>query len=73
MDNVLYNQELQLSRFGEYLLKQKMVQEGHERYYVYWVRKFLARRIEVPIPSLGDRITGYLEELQASPNLDHPS
>lgn len=35
MDNVLYNQELQLSRFGEYLLKQRMTREGHERYYVY--------------------------------------
>lgn len=66
MDNVLYNQELQLSRFGAYLLKQQMVREGHERYYVFWVRKFLSRRIEVPIPSLGDRITGYLEELQAT-------
>lgn len=66
MDNVLYNQELQLSRFGAYLLKQQMVREGHERYYVFWVRKFLSRRIAVPIPSFGDRITGYLEELQAS-------
>ena len=66
MDNVLYNQELQLSRFGAYLLKQQMVREGHERYYVFWVRKFLSRRIEVPIPSFGDRINGYLEELQAS-------
>ncbi len=51
MDNVLYNQELQLSRFGAYLLKQQMVREGHERYYVFWVRKFLSRRIEVPSTS----------------------
>jgi hypothetical protein len=32
MDNVLYNQELQLSRFGEYLLRQRMTREGHESY-----------------------------------------
>lgn len=66
MDNVLYNQELQLSRFGEYLLRQRMVREGHERYYVFWVRKFLARRIEVPSTSFEDRITGYLRELLGS-------
>ena len=46
MDNVLYNQELQLSRFGTYLLKQQMVREGHERYFVFWIRKFLSRREE---------------------------
>jgi hypothetical protein len=43
-----------------------MVREGHERYYVFWVRKFLARRIEVPSASFEDRITGYLKELLGS-------
>jgi len=28
MDNVLQNQELRLSAFGEYLLKQRLVKEG---------------------------------------------
>lgn len=65
MDNVLYAQELRLSQFGEYLLKQRLVREGHERYYVLWVRKFLGRRIEVPVKSLEERLTDYLEELQA--------
>ena len=65
MDNLLANQEMQLSQFGVFLLKGRFVQEGHERYYVFWLRKFLARRIEVPIPPFEDRLTDFLEELQA--------
>ena len=45
MDNVLQNQELRLSAFGEYLLKQQLVKEGQARYHVQWVRKFLAQRV----------------------------
>lgn len=62
---MLYTQELRLSQFGEYLLKQRLVREGHERYYVFWVRKFPGRRIEVPVKSLEERLTDYLEKLQA--------
>lgn len=65
MDNLLANQEIQLSNFGHFLLRQRFVKEGHERYLVFWVRKFLARRIETPILPLENRISGYLEELQA--------
>lgn len=65
MDNLLANQEMQLSQFGVFLLKQRFIQAGHERYLVFWVRKFLTRRIEVPIPSIEDRIAHFLEELQA--------
>ena len=54
---MLANQVMQLVRFGEFLLKQQFVRAGHERYLVFWLRKFLARRIEVPIPSLEERIT----------------
>lgn len=45
MDNVLQNQELCLSAFGEFLLKQRLVKEGQARFHVSWVRKFLAQRI----------------------------
>jgi integrase len=65
MDILLAYQELQLSNFGAFLLKQRFVKEGNERYLVFWVRKFLARKIETPILPLENRINGYLEELQA--------
>ena len=65
MDKLLVNQELQLSRFGEFLLQSRLVRQGQERYYVFWVRKFMARAIEVPIQSLEERIQRYLDELQA--------
>lgn len=41
MDNLLANQEMQLPQFGVFLLRQRFVQEGHERYYVFCVCKFL--------------------------------
>jgi hypothetical protein len=34
MDRLLPQQELQISRFGEFLLKQQFVRPGHERYLV---------------------------------------
>ncbi len=50
MDTLLYNNELQLGRFAEYLLKQRLVPEKNAPYYVSWVRKFLARGVTVPVP-----------------------
>jgi len=38
MDRLVQEKELQLSRFGEFLLRQQFVKAGHERYLVYWVR-----------------------------------
>lgn len=66
MDNLLANQELHLAKFGEFLLGQQFVRQGQERYFVFWVRKFMARRIEVPVPTLEERIGHYLDELEAS-------
>jgi integron integrase len=65
MDRLLPQQELQISRFGEFLLKQQFVRPGHERYLVYWVRKFLARPVEIPVRNLDGRIAGYMDELRA--------
>ncbi len=39
MDIVLASQDLQLSNFGAFLLKQRFVKEGIERYLVFWARK----------------------------------
>ena len=68
MDNVLQNQELRLSAFGEFLLKQQLVKEEHARYHVLWVRKFLAQRITMPVSSMTDRVALFVESLQASGN-----
>jgi len=68
MDNVLQNQELRLSAFGEFLLKQRLVKEEHARYHVLWVRKFLAQRITTPVSSMTDRVALFVESLQASGN-----
>lgn len=55
MNRLLPEQELPLSRFGEFLLKQQFVKAGHERYLVFWVRKFLARPVEIPVRNLDDQ------------------
>ena len=68
MDNVLQNQELRLSAFGEFLLKQRLVKDEHARYHVLWVRKFLAQRITTPVSSMTDRVALFVESLQASGN-----
>lgn len=65
MDKLLAVDELRLSRFGEFLLRQRLIKQGSERYYLIWVRKFLARPAQVPITSLEDRVARYLEELQS--------
>ena len=38
---MLANNEIELSSFGEYLLKKHTAREGSVRYYVQWVRNFL--------------------------------
>ena len=68
MDTLLYNNELQLGRFAEYLLKQKLVPERNAPYYVSWVRKFLARGVPVPVVPLDERVAGFLQELEAAGN-----
>ncbi len=63
MDNLLGNQELQLTAFGEYLLKSRVVPEHQARYHVLWVRKFLAQPPKIPVPSLEARILEFQEML----------
>jgi len=66
MDTLLYNNELQLGRFAEYLLKQRLVPEKNAPYYVSWVRKFLARGVTVPVLPLDERVAGFLKDLEAA-------
>ena len=41
MANINSDNELEMARFGEYLLKSRVVQEKYAPYYVRWVRKFM--------------------------------
>lgn len=61
MDNQFKINELQLSRFGEYLLKCRIVPEKYMPYYVGWVRRFLRQVPDSTGVSLEDRIMVFLE------------
>lgn len=66
MANLLGNQELQMERFGAFLLKQQLVPEARARFYVHWVRKFLTQSPVVPSASLDDRIAAFADGMQGS-------
>ena len=55
--------EIQLSEFGEYLLRRKLVPEQAARFHVVWVRKFLAAAPE-PALSLEDRQMRFLDAMR---------
>ena len=56
--------DLELGRFGDFLLKSRIVAERHARYYVAWVRKFLAQVPERAGVTLEDRIMIFLDNLR---------
>jgi len=58
--------ELELSRFGEYMLKSRIVPERYAPYYVRWVRQFMSQIPPKAGLSIEDRISIYLENLQSS-------
>jgi integrase len=61
------DRELELGRFGEYLLKSRVVPEKYAPYYVRWVRKFM---MQVPDrPGLGFEDT--LKDVDFDNNLLH--
>jgi len=66
MDTALYSNELQLGRFAEYLLKQKLVPEKNAPYYVSWVRKFLARGVTEPVAALDERVAEFLRSMETT-------
>jgi integron integrase len=66
MDKTLLNNDLPLSRFGEYLLKNQLVPEHQARFHVLWVRKFLSNKEITPGSSLDELVAKYLKELESS-------
>jgi hypothetical protein len=63
MHNLNRESELELARFGEYLLKSRIVAEKHARYYVAWVRRFLSQVPGREGVTLEDRLTIFIENL----------
>ncbi len=64
MDNVRKDNELELGRFWEYLLKSRITPEKYAPYYVRWVRKFMAQVPPTPGLTIEDRISAYVESLR---------
>jgi hypothetical protein len=56
MNNLHGTNELELGRFGEYLLKTRIVPKKYARHYVAWVRKFLVHIPERSGVALENRI-----------------
>ena len=58
------NNELEYTRFGEYLLAHQLAPEKHARYYVGWVRKFMTGGPHNPQFTLTERIDQFLADMQ---------
>jgi integron integrase len=65
MHNQLPENEIELSRFAEYLLRNRLVKDAHARYYVSWVRQFLQKAPADPRLSLVERLDQFLLSLRA--------
>lgn len=65
MYNISHDKPLRLEEFAEYLLRNQICREGHSRYYVFWVRKFLETTPSDPKLTLSDRMDQFLLGLQA--------
>jgi len=59
-----------LARFGEYLLRSKFTDEEHARFFVIWVRKFLATAPDIPHATVDETVTLFLDSLQRAQTPD---
>ena len=64
MGILLQDIELQLSWFGEHLLRRHLVDRVGAQFYVRWVRKFLMEVPENVSRSLHERLTGFRQDLR---------
>jgi integron integrase len=60
----LQENELELSKYAEFLLKKRIVPEKNAQFLVKWVRQFLEQPAD-PALSLDERIESFLEELRS--------
>ncbi len=68
MSNIHSDNELEMARFGEYLLKSRVVLEKHAPFYVRWVRKFMDMVPDKPGLTFEDRVSVFLDNLK--PNIE---
>ena len=66
MQKSFQENELELSRFGNFLLRQRLVHEKRAKFYVHWVRKFLGEAPEDPRISVDERIQSFLDAMRSS-------
>jgi len=66
MHKLLQDQELELSRFGEFLLCRQLVPEKNAPYYVKWVRRFMFKEPENARLSLEERMEAFRQGLQTA-------
>ncbi len=50
--------------FGAYLLRSRIAEEKHARYYVGWVRRFLGKPAVMPNATPDEALTGFLDGLE---------
>jgi hypothetical protein len=68
MHNQQKENELELGRFGEFLLKSRIVPEKYARYYVGWISKFLSQVPDRAGLTRDDRVSLFIESLR--PNVE---
>jgi hypothetical protein len=56
--------ERMLSAFGDYLLRNRLSDNKHARYLVYWVRRFLAHPAQGPAATSDEAMQSYLDHLE---------
>ena len=66
MHNNSSGNDLELSRFGTYLLKSRIIVEKYATYYVRWVRKFMAEVPDRAGITFEDRLSVFLDNLRPS-------
>ena len=61
--NMLQENDINLSEFGGFLIRQKLADEKHASFMVWWVRKFFSEASMDPALTKDDRIRLFLESL----------
>ena len=62
--------DFQLDEFGEYLLKRSFCREGHEKFFVFWVRRFFRDSKEWSADSWDVLLQQYVNVLHDDPRVD---
>ena len=68
--NALRDNDLNLSEYGEFLLRQKLVSEKQAPFMVKWVRRFFEEASADHTLTLADRMNVFLESLEKTGRID---